>query len=61
VADAREHPGLLAQLADPAIHARVERLFLIDVASFDWNCPQYITPRYTIDEIRALAATRDPA
>ena len=32
----------------------VERVFLIDVVSFDWNCPKYITPRYTIAEIESL-------
>ncbi len=32
--------------------ARSERAFVIDVAGFDWNCPQHITERYTIDELR---------
>jgi hypothetical protein len=34
----------------------VERLFFIEVVSFNWNCSQYITPRYTIQEIEALVA-----
>jgi uncharacterized protein (UPF0305 family) len=34
----------------------VERLFLIDVVSFDWNCPKYITPRYTAAEVEAATA-----
>ena len=51
VEDARQHPGLVAQLADPEIRQIVERLFLIDVVSFDWNCPKYITPRYTVEEV----------
>lgn len=29
---------------------QVERIFYIDVAAFDWNCPQHITPRYTESE-----------
>jgi hypothetical protein len=29
----------------------VERVFLIEVVSFDWNCPKYVTPRYTAAEI----------
>lgn len=33
---------------------RAERLFVIDVVSFDWNCPQYITPRYTRNEIGSI-------
>lgn len=51
VEDAREHAELVAQLAEPDERDRVERLFLIDVVSFDWNCPQYITPRYTAGEV----------
>ncbi len=47
VFDAREHPEWLARLAHPDEHARIERLFVIDVVAFDWNCPAYITPRYT--------------
>jgi hypothetical protein len=52
VLDTREHPELAAQLGDPDVQKRVERIFLIDVVSFDWNCPQFITPRYTESEVR---------
>ena len=31
----------------PNYGAQVERLVTIDVVAFDWNCPQYITQRYT--------------
>lgn len=31
--------------------ASVERIFLIQVVGFDWNCNQHITPRYTREEI----------
>lgn len=51
VADAREHPELVAQLAEPEARGIVERIFLIEVVSYDWNCPKYITPRYTAAEI----------
>jgi hypothetical protein len=34
----------------------VERVFLIEVISFDWNCPKYITPRFTEDEVEAAVA-----
>lgn len=30
----------------------VERVFVIHVEAYDWNCPQHITPRYTAEEIR---------
>ena len=53
VLDAREHRDLADQLTPtPDLRGKVERLFLINVVSFDWNCPQYITPRYTEQEVR---------
>jgi predicted pyridoxine 5'-phosphate oxidase superfamily flavin-nucleotide-binding protein len=30
----------------------IERVFVIHVDAYDWNCPQHITPRYTAEEIR---------
>jgi predicted pyridoxine 5'-phosphate oxidase superfamily flavin-nucleotide-binding protein len=51
IEDARQHPELVAQLAEPEVHRIVERLFFIEVISFDWNCPKYITPRYTAAEV----------
>ena len=56
VKDAREHPELVGQLADPETRDIVERLFLIDVVAFDWNCPKYITPRYTAAEVEQVVA-----
>lgn len=56
VEDARQHPELVAQFAEPSVHRIVERLFLIEVISFDWNCPKYITPRYTAVEVEAAVA-----
>ena len=47
---------LLPQVADPNYGATVERVFVIKVAAFDWNCQQHITARYTAEQIqRALA------
>ena len=54
VEDARQHPELVEQLADPDARPIVERLFLIKVVAFDWNCPKYITPRYTAAEIEQI-------
>lgn len=51
VEDARQHRELAAQLAGPAPLQIVERLVFIDIVSFDWNCPKYIMPRFTADEV----------
>ncbi|MEQ1633457.1 MAG: pyridoxamine 5'-phosphate oxidase family protein [Planctomycetota bacterium] len=55
VLDPREHADLVAASAPPGGHAApVERLVRIEVKSFDWNCPKFITPRYTADEVAAV-------
>ena len=56
IEDARRHPELVAQLAEPEAHGMVERLFFIDVLAFDWNCPKYITPRYTAADVESAVA-----
>jgi uncharacterized protein len=56
VLDAREHPALVDQLAPEPLRSKVERLILIQVVSYDWNCPQYITPRFTAAEVENYVA-----
>jgi predicted pyridoxine 5'-phosphate oxidase superfamily flavin-nucleotide-binding protein len=56
VEDVRIHPELVAQVADEEDRAIVERVFIIEVVSFDWNCSQYITPRYTAEEVEEITA-----
>lgn len=31
----------------------IERVFVLHVEAFDWNCPRHITPRYTVAQIQA--------
>jgi uncharacterized protein len=54
--DTGQRPDLLDRLATPATRGKIERLFVIDVVAFDWNCPQYITPRYTAAEVEEAVA-----
>ena len=42
---------LEAQVRDPRERSRIERIFLLNVVGFDWNCNQHITPRYSREEI----------
>ncbi len=46
----------LAKLEDDSFRAPIERAFLIHIEAFDWNCPKYITPRYTNADIKNLIA-----
>jgi predicted pyridoxine 5'-phosphate oxidase superfamily flavin-nucleotide-binding protein len=52
---APDEAEILEALALPDYDARVERGILIRVEAFDWNCPQHITPRFTVEEIEQLA------
>jgi len=54
VREAADATELLGTLHDPSYGAKVERVVLLRVEAFDWNCPQHITPRYTADEWRTL-------
>lgn len=50
-------PARFASFATPGVPAAaIERFFQIRVTGFDWNCPKYITPRYTADEVKTLVA-----
>ena len=37
----------------PEYRGRVERLAVIEIEAFDWNCPQHISPRFTEAEMRS--------
>ncbi len=54
---AKDNPALVAAVAvDGVPPKKIERVFRISVVGFDWNCPQYITPRFTTDEVAEAAA-----
>ena len=48
-----EAGDLVAQLVVPK-GAVIERVFCVDVVGFDWNCPKYITPRFTAAEVEEI-------
>lgn len=56
VIEAKDSPALIAQLQDPDYRAQIERAMVLHVEAFDWNCPQHITQRFTVEEIRELNA-----
>lgn len=56
VVDAHERPGLLERVELPSYRARVERVVLLHVEAFDWNCPQHITPRFSEEDVREREA-----
>jgi hypothetical protein len=60
IVEAADDPELIARLHDPAYKAQAERALVITVAALDWNCPQHIPERYTLEELEpALSQLRD--
>lgn len=57
IEDARSHPGLVSQPSIVPSRGNVERIVVIEVVSFDWNCSKYITPRYSIEEVEELTGS----
>jgi hypothetical protein len=53
IAVAEADPALVRQVELPDYRARVERVVLFDVVAFDWNCPQHITQRFTLEQVEA--------
>ena len=45
-----EDPALEAKSASPATRPTIDRLFVISIVAYDWNCSQHITPRCTEEE-----------
>ena len=42
---------LIGELSGPDVRALVERAIVIRIEAFDWNCQQYITPRFTEEQV----------
>lgn len=51
-----QHPPELSLVQLDDYPAKIERLGLIEVVAFDWNCPQHITRRFSEEEIEDRAA-----
>ena len=56
ITERAEAGALLEVVRDEGENTFVERVYVIHLEAFDWNCPQHITPRFTVDEIRTILA-----
>jgi uncharacterized protein len=58
--DIADDPDLVAGLHVDGYKARPERAVVITVEAFDWNCPQHIRQRFTLEELETeLVPLRD--
>lgn len=51
IIELKDNPELLSKLDLGDYQYRPERMMIFHIEAYDWNCPQHITPRFTIDEI----------
>ena len=55
-----DDPDLTALVSMPDYKAKLERISRLRLKTFDWNCQQHITPRFTENEIaEAVRPLRD--
>jgi predicted pyridoxine 5'-phosphate oxidase superfamily flavin-nucleotide-binding protein len=47
--------ALEARVRVEGYKAKVERVVVIAITAYDWNCSQHITPRWTAEEIQAVS------
>lgn len=59
IVELEEDPALYTRLSVEGSQSRPERMMVFDVDAYDWNCPQHITPRYTIEEINKAFASQN--
>ena len=51
VVELDEQPELYDLLDLSDYKFRPERMLVLHIEAYDWNCPQHITPRYTVDDV----------
>jgi predicted pyridoxine 5'-phosphate oxidase superfamily flavin-nucleotide-binding protein len=60
IVELKDDPGLYDLLALEDYKFKPERMMIFNIEAYDWNCPQHITPRYTVEDIEAaFAGQRD--
>lgn len=54
IVELKDDPALFDLLNLEGYKFRPERMMILHVKAYDWNCPQHITPRYTAEEIEEV-------
>jgi predicted pyridoxine 5'-phosphate oxidase superfamily flavin-nucleotide-binding protein len=60
IVELKDDPSLFNLLDLKNYKFKPERMMVFHIEAYDWNCPQHITPRYTVEEIEnAFAGQRE--
>ena len=58
IVELADQPELFARIDVTGYKHKPERMFVLEIAAYDWNCPQHITPRYTAEEVESAFASQ---
>jgi len=58
IVDLKDHAALYDSLDLKEYKFRPERMMVLNIEAYDWNCPQHITPRYTVEDIELAFASQ---
>jgi predicted pyridoxine 5'-phosphate oxidase superfamily flavin-nucleotide-binding protein len=58
IVELKDDPALYELLDLSEYKFRPERMLVLHIEAYDWNCPQHITPRYTVEEIEEVVAAQ---
>jgi uncharacterized protein len=56
IVELKENDELLNLLRLQDYIYKPERMMVLNIEAYDWNCPQHITPKYTVEEIEKAFA-----
>lgn len=51
IVELKDDPALYKLLDLKEYKFKPERMMVFHIEAYDWNCPQHITPRYTVEDI----------
>lgn len=58
IVELKDHNELYEALDLNDYKFKPERMMVLHIEAYDWNCPQHITPRYTIEDIEAAFSSQ---
>jgi predicted pyridoxine 5'-phosphate oxidase superfamily flavin-nucleotide-binding protein len=50
----KDNASLFAELNLEGYKFKPERMLVLNVKAYNWNCPQHIIPRYTLDDMKEI-------
>ncbi|MEO5684707.1 MAG: pyridoxamine 5'-phosphate oxidase family protein [Chitinophagaceae bacterium] len=56
IVELADNPALYNLLDLSEYSFRPERMMVLHIEAYDWNCPQHIVPRYTVEQIETALA-----